>query len=66
MLIHISHRFAREMLKLQQGNTSVGIQTGGNPTDMFLQRYTAMRELDVFMPSAYAGRGRCKVQKRKW
>jgi hypothetical protein len=28
--------FVMEMLELQQGNTSVGIQIGGSPTDMQL------------------------------
>jgi hypothetical protein len=43
MLICILHiAFVMEMLELQQGNTSLGIQIGGYPTDMQVHQYTTV------------------------
>jgi hypothetical protein len=45
-----------EVLALHGGNATVGIQIGGNPTGLYLQRYTQSEETGLRMPPAHVRR----------
>jgi hypothetical protein len=42
-----------EVLALHRGNATVGLQVGGNPTYLYLQRYTQTEETGPCVPPAH-------------